>query len=163
MRHTWVWQLLEDQISTCHLLGPAHTGHCWAAGSGECPWAGTRLEELCTAASISCKQPLKDPPRILQGPILSASYPSLPLKAYLSPLAEDSGASLDQAWLQRPPHTGSSPTWVWSRHSRSALIHFILSLLKLWQLKSIMISKGSWQHKMYPAELMPHAAKFTTT
>ena len=43
-----------------------------------------------------------------------------------------------------------------------SLLHFILSR-KMWRMKSIMMTKGSWQHKMYPAELMLHAAKFTTT
>lgn len=36
----------------------------------------------------------------------------------------------------------------------SSLLYLILSR-KIWQLKSIMMSKGGWQYKMYPTELMP--------
>lgn len=133
LRQTWAWQLLEDQTSTCRPLGTARAGHWWDAGSGEGPRGGMRPEELSTTAVISYKQrpDFKDPPMIPQGPILSASYPSLPLKTHLSPRARGlrsipaipEGPSLASA---ATPQTGSSPTWVWSKRSCSALLHFIL-------------------------------------
>lgn len=68
---------------TLHLLGTAHTGHCWDAGPGEgkvhVVGPDLRSSALLSFSAPSSHPDFKDPPVILQGPKLPASYPSLPL------------------------------------------------------------------------------------
>lgn len=130
-RQTWAWQLLEDQTSTCRSLAPAHAGHCPYAGTGEGPCGGTRPKELIATALISHKQP----PR-LQRPITNTAESNTisivsiltTENTFIATCTRPQEHPQDQAQLQRPPHTSSSPSWVWSQRSRSTLLHFILFL-----------------------------------
>lgn len=128
-RQTGVWQLLKDQISTCHPL--ARLGADGVKGQEKVlmvVW-NPKSSTLPPLSVISSHPDFKGPLTTPWGPVLSPAYP---LKTDLLPWARGLWSVLTIPQGSRLASTATlqtscSHTWVWSKHSHNSLTFYSLS------------------------------------